>query len=77
MRPFQESHHNVSVGAAVDQRAAKRPPEPLVAQLGLRLSGGEPTVLIPGQRRVPVSDDADSAQSCLMLPRHDCRVVYF
>lgn len=42
--------------AVVDQTGAKHPPQPVVAQLGLQLPGGEPIVPVPGQRRVPVSD---------------------
>lgn len=43
--------------AVVDQTGAKHPPQPVVAQLGLQLPGGEPIVPVPGQRRVAVSDD--------------------
>lgn len=44
--------------AAVDNESAKLPPQPVVAQLGLPLAGGEPIVPVPGQRRFPVSDES-------------------
>lgn len=46
--------------------AGERPPDPVMAQLGLQLSGGEPTVLIPRQWSPPVSGDV------MMLLFHNC-----
>lgn len=57
MRPFQEFYHNVSVRAAVCPEAAEHPPDLVLAQLGLQLSGGEPIVLIPRLWSLSVSGD--------------------
>lgn len=37
--------------------AGEHPPDPVLAQLGLQLSGGEPAVLIPRHWSLPVSGD--------------------
>lgn len=57
MRPFQESHHHVSVGAAVGPGAGDRPPDLVSAQLDLQRSAGEPTVLIHRRWSLSVSGD--------------------
>lgn len=57
MRPFQESDHDVSVGADAGRAAGEQPPDPLLAQLGLQRSAGEATLLIPGGWSLSVSGD--------------------
>lgn len=56
--------------AVVDQTGAKHPPQPVVAQLGLQLPGGEPIVPVPGQRRVAVSVDGGHKEPPSSLHSH-------
>lgn len=64
MWSFQESDYNAAGGDDVDPRAGARPSQPVVAQLGLRLSGWESAVLIYRQYSLFVSGDVVIKRNC-------------
>lgn len=54
MWTIQESHHDVGIGSPVDPGAEEWTPEPVLALLGLHVSGGETGVLVSRQRSLSV-----------------------
>lgn len=67
VRTIQESYHDVGIGSPVDSGTEERTSEPVLAQLGLHISGGETRVLVSHQRSLSVGGYRQEPELCVPL----------